>query len=302
MYTERALLKTVSKIILLSILVLPSARTFACASCGSGGDDPLILYPWETFKIYTGFARTSAFTPIDAAGRSGRELSPDVRNTTTVSMGKTLSNRSFVTVTAPYIVNKREEYQRSAWGDPMITARYTAVTQDISQEWIPQVQFIAAAKAGSANSVFNYQDPARLDVFGSGVPEWRAGVDIWHAMFDWKAGVAQTITGPLSSRKTEFGEVRHGVAFRSTATVGYGWGDFGKLLVGVNREQTTKKSLDGETQADSDIVGQSAFLSADAKIEHHSSVRLTLSKTAAFGPNKNISRSEAVTVAVMRAF
>jgi len=296
------MLKMVIKICLFLTIVLQSSKSMACASCGSGGDDPLILYPWEQWKIYTGLGRTSAFTPIDAAGRSGRELSPDARNTTTVSMGKTLSNRSFVTVTAPYIVNKRGAYQRSGWGDPMVTARYTLVTQDISQEWIPQVQVLAATKAGSATSVFDYLDPARLDVFGSGVPEWRAGVDIWHAMFDWKAGFAQTVTGPLSSRKTEFGEVRNGVTYRSTATVGYGWGDFGKLLVGVNREQTTKKSLDGATQADSDVVGQSAFLSADAKIEHHSSVRLTLSKTAAFGLNKNTSRSEAVTVAVMRAF
>jgi hypothetical protein len=296
------MLNLVIKVCLLLTLVLQSTKSMACASCGSGGDDPLILYPWEQWKIYTGLGRTSAFTPIDAAGRPGRELSPDARNTTTVSVGKSLSNRSFVTVTAPYIVNKREAYQRSGWGDPMVTTRYTLVTQDISQEWIPQVQVLAAAKAGSATSVFDYQDPARLDVFGSGVPEWRAGVDIWHAMFDWKAGVAQTITGPLSSRKTDFGEVRNGVTYRSTATVGYGWGDLAKILVGINREQTTNKSLDGQKQVNSDIVGHSAFLSADAKIEHRSTVRLTLSKTAAFGLNKNTSRSEAVTVALMRAF
>ena len=282
--------------------ILRGAGAFACASCGSGGDDPLILYPSERWKVYAGFSRTDDFTPLDADGQEGRALAPDTRNTTTISVGHTFSNRTFATVTAPYIVNKRDGYQRSGWGDPMLTGRYTLVQQDISKEWTPQVQALAALRAGQATSVYDYEDPARLDVFGSGVPEWRGGVDVWHGMFDWKGGVAQTVTGPLDDRRTEFGVVRNGFTFRSTATAGYGWGERGKIIVGVNREQTTTKSVDGITQENSDIVSNSAFTSIDAKVEHQSTLRLTIARAAAFGRNKNTSRNDVVTVSMMRSF
>lgn len=283
-------------------LALPVDPALACASCGSGGDDPLILYPWEKWKVYAGFSLANDFVPIDAEGNPGRELAPDSRNVTTVSVGHSFSTRSFATVTAPYIVNKRGEYQRSSWGDPMVTGRYTIIQQDIAEEWIPQVQAIASLRAGQATSVYDYEDPARLDVFGSGVPEWRLGFDAWHGMFDGKAGFAQSITGPLRSRETEFGVVRNGVTYRSTVTLGYGFGDRGKILSGINREQTTKKSVDGELISNSDILSHSAFVTGDVKIEHQSMLRLTVARSAAFAQNRNASRADTVTLAMMRSF
>ena len=279
-----------------------SEQAFACASCGSGGDDPLILYPWENWKIYAGFSRSAGFVMVDAAGRDGLQLAPDTRNTTTMSLGHSFSNRFFSTVTAPYIVNKRRAYERSGWGDPMLTARYTLLSQDISIDWQPQVQVIGAVRAGAATSIYDYKDPAMLDVFGSGVPEWRLGVDVWHGMFDWKVGFAQTFTAPLASRRSQIGDIRNGLTMRSTATLGYGWSDQGKVLVGVNREQTTNKTIDGETWTGSDVLSNSLFLSADAKVQHENTVRLTVSRAAAFGVARNTSRSDAVTMALMRAF
>lgn len=285
--------------ILLSTL---STRVFACASCGSGGDDPLILYPWESYKIYAGFARSSGFTLFDTAGRESFQLAPDTRNTTTISLGHTFSSRLFSTLTAPYIVNKRDSYERSGWGDPMVTTRYTLVAQDISIDWKPQVQAIMALRAGQAKSVYDYQDPALLDVFGSGVPEGRLGVDVWHGMFDWKIGFAQTVTAPLEARRSQIGEVKNGLSLRSTLTMGYGWGDLGKVIFGMNREQTTKKAIDGKAWANSDTLSHGVFLSADAKIEQNSSLRLTVSRMAAFGAARNTSRSDTVTMALTRAF
>ena len=284
------------------LLSVVSSRALACASCGSGGDDPLILYPWESFKIYAGFARSSGFTLLDTAGRESFQLAPDARNTTTISVGHTFSNRLFSTVTAPYIVNKRDSYERSGWGDPMVTTRYTIIAQDISVDWQPQVQAITALRAGNATSVYDYSDPALLDVFGSGVPEGRLGIDVWHGMFDWKAGFAQTVTVPLSARRSQIGEVRNGLSLRSTLTMGYGWGDLGKVIFGVNREETTNKTIDGTAWSNSDTLAHSAFLSADAKIEQHSNVRLTISRVAAFGAARNTNRSDTVTMALTRAF
>jgi hypothetical protein len=184
----------------------------------------------------------------------------------------------------------------------MLTARYTIVQQDISDERIPQVQVIGAVRSGNARSVYDYRDPAQLDVFGSGVSEGRAGVDIWHGMFDWKAGFAQTLTAPLGTRKTEFGVIRNGIALRSTVTMGYGWGDRSKILAGINRDQSSQKAIDGVPQANSQKLNHSAFFTADAKIERQTMIRLTVSRSAAFGLNQNTSRNESVTVALMRSF
>jgi hypothetical protein len=279
-----------------------SETSLACASCGSGGDDPLILYPSERWKIYAGFARSEGFTLLDVSGRESVQFAPDARNTTTVSLGHSFSSRLFSTLTAPYIVNKRDSYERSGWGDPMLTTRYTVMAQDISVDWQPQVQLIGAVRSGKATSVYDYSDPALLDVFGAGVPEGRLGVDVWHGMFDWKAGVAQTVTIPLASRRSEIGDVRNGVAFRSTATVGYGWGELGKFILGINREQTTKKTIDGEAWANSDTLSHGVFVTADTKIEQRSNIRLTLSRTAALGAARNVSRADTVSMALMRSF
>ena len=276
-------------------------QSYACASCGSGGDDPMILYPWESVKIYAGFTRSSGFTLLDAAGREGMQLAPDTRNTTTIAVGRSISNRFFATVTAPYIVNKRNAFERSGWGDLLVSARYTILSQDISVEWQPQVQLIGGLRSGKATSVYDYRDPAMLDVFGAGVPEARVGLDVWHGMFDWKAGIAQTVTAPLAARQSSIGVVRNGLTLRSTVTAGYGWGELAKLLVGVNREQTTRKTIDGKLWDESDSLSHNIFISADAKVQEHSTLRLTISKAAAIGVSKNTTRSDMVTLSMMRA-
>jgi hypothetical protein len=295
------MLRMISQVLIFG-LAFTTTEVWACASCGSGGDDPLILYPWEPWKVYAGFAKTDGFAPINAAGDLSREIGPESRNTTTVSLGHSFNHRSFATVTAPYIVNRRGPYERSGWGDPMLTGRYTIIQQDITQSWRPQVQGIIAIRGGQATSKYDSEDLARLDVFGSGVPEWRLGVDVWHGMTDFKAGFAQTMTGPLANRSTEFGVIRTGITYRSTMTTGYGWGDRGKIIVGVNREQTTAYRLSGVVQADSDTLAHSSFISADAKIERNASVRLTYARAAAFAKNKNTSRSDSVTMALTRVF
>lgn len=274
----------------------------ACASCGSGGDDPLILYPWERWKIYTGFSHSANFVPVDVNGKLGGEFGPHTRDTTTVSLGHSFSNRMFATVSAPFIANKRSGDIQRGWGDPMLTARYTIIQQDLTDERIPQVQLIAAVRDGKSTSVYDYRSKAQLDVFGSGVPEWRTGVDVWHGMFEWKAGFAQTVTAPLKERESQIGIVKNGTTFRSTITLGYGWGDRGKILTGINREQTSKKYMNGRPQANSEKLNQGAFLTGDLKIEKLTMLRLTVARSAAFGVNKNTSQNETLTISAMRSF
>lgn len=279
-----------------------SQSIYACASCGSGGDDPMVLYPGEAWKAYLGMARTGDIESIDQSGRVAASYQPTVRNTTTVAMGHSFSQRLFVTGTANYIVNRRDEYDRSAWGDPLATARYTLLQQTMADEWIPQVQFLASYRPGNATSKYDQVDPAGLDVFGNGLPEGRVGFDIWHGMSQWKGGLAQTVTVPIGVRQTDFGVVKPGIAFRSTATVGHTLGETAKVLGGINREQVTKTSIDQVAQEESDIVSYGLFGSIDVTVERQSNVRFTWTKNSAVFANRNSVRSQTFAMALMRTF
>lgn len=279
-----------------------SQNVWACASCGSGGDDPMILYPSERWKAYVGFSRTGDFESLDSGGEVTAEYGPLTRNTSVVSLGHSFTPQWFATVSAPYIVNKREEYERSGWGDPLLSTRYTVLPQNISDEWIPQVQLMASYRPGDAPSAYDYEDTARLDVRGTGFPEARAGVDVWQGLFNWKGGLAQSVSYPIGTRDTEFGSMRPGVTYRSTVTAGYGWGDSVRVMGGLNRDYITAKHRDGAKIDDSETLSHGTFLTADAKVERLSMVRLTLSRAANVFQNRNVSRSETVTLAVMRSF
>ena len=155
---------------------------------------------------------------------------------------------------------------------------------------------------GRATSGYDYQDPAQLDVFGSGVPQWRVGVDAWHGMSDWKGGLAGNLSGPIESRRTEFGLVRNGLTFGLTATGGYGYGDRQKVLWGIIIEKTTSKVINDVSVANSASQGATVFLSGEAAIAHNAVIQLMLEKTLAIGFLKNFGRSDTVTGALVRSF
>jgi len=282
--------------------VILAEKARACASCGSGGDDPMILYPTESWKAYVGFSRTSDFENIDTQGAIKEEFGPTTRNSSVFALGHSFSPRWFATASAPYIVNKREEYEQSGWGDPSLATRYTAVQQTMAEAWIPQVQLIAGYRSGSATSPFDSEDAARLDVRGTGFAEGRTGIDVWHGMFDWKAGFAQTVAVPFGSRDTEIGEVKAGNTYRTTVSFGYGWTDQAKVIAGVNREQVSQSTLDGDKVANSERLSHGIFASFDFKVERLTMVRLTATRAASILQNRNATRSQAATLALMRSF
>jgi hypothetical protein len=284
------------------LFFLSASQALACASCGSGGDDPMILYPWESWKAYVSIARTGEIESLDNQGDTVASYGPKVRNTTTVAMGHSFSPRLFATATAPYIVNRRDEYDRSSWGDPLLALRYTALQQTMANDLMPQIQLVASYRTGQATSKYDQTDSQQLDVFGSGIPEGRAGFDIWSGMYDWKGGFAQTMTVPIGTKDTIMGKTQAGYIFRSTLTLGYGWLDNFKLLVGLNRDQTTRSRVDGVVVDDSDILAHGTFLTADAKVERNSTVRLTWNRSASIFANRNATRSQTFTMAVMRSF
>ncbi|MEN9835447.1 MAG: hypothetical protein RL011_1640 [Pseudomonadota bacterium] len=274
----------------------PMPAALGCASCGSGGDDPLILYPNERDKTFLALGRTTGFRNINGSGGLATAGGPLEREALTFAYGHSFSLRSFATVTVPTFRNVGAQDSVSGVGDPLIATRYTLLMPDLTEPSVPQVQLIAGFKQSHARSVHNSEDTKELlDVFGTGFSDARAGVDLWFGQFAPKFGLAQTFAQPLP-RTYDGVEYRPGLVARSTVTTGYQWSSATKTLVGANREQSLGLTVGGMTAPNSAQLNHSVFLTQDYYPSMSQLVRLTVSQQAAFGPNKNTARSSTFTV------
>ena len=281
-------------------LLCCGAEVLACTNCVS--DDPLSESSGGNWRVYAGFSRTTDFSLRNSNGEDVDQFGLESRNTTTVALGHALSSDAFVTLTAPYLVNRKGSNQRSGWGDALLTGRYTIYNQDSALDWMPQIQGVLAYMDGRATSVYNYQDPAALEVFGAGVPQWRAGLDAWHGTQAWKGGLTVNFSGPTNSTQTEFGSLRNGLTVGVKVTGGFGYGDRQRVLCGVNYERTSGKTLGGVLAPNSESQGITGILTGEAQIAHNIDLQLSLQKVAESRYVKNFSRSNSVTAAIIRTY
>lgn len=273
-----------------------------CASCGSGGDDPLILYPNERHKVFVGLGSMGGFRNIGPSGEILTAGGPTRRYTTTMAIGHSFSPRSFATLTVPYIRNVRDGETRAGMGDPSLSARYTLLMPSIVDPWIPQVQVFGGYRTGSARSLRNTEDPKTLlDVMGTGFAEGRGGVDLWYGQFATLFGLAHIVSYPLAQVYEQV-SYQPGLAHRSTLTVGYRWLPHVKTLIGTNREAHEPINVAGNPSRDSDQLNYSTFLTQDYMLDQLKMLRLTASQMGAYGPIKNGVRASTVMVAYMQAF
>lgn len=278
------------------------AASLACASCGSGGDEPMILYPNESAKAYLGVTHASGFRTVGVEGDYTEAAGPESKDTVTISLGKSLTRRSFITAAFPYARNERDGKSQQSLMDPSISARYTVVMQTIADPWIPQVQFLVGYKTAQARSIRETQSPGDLlDVFGTGFPEWRVGVDLWYGLEALKFGAAWVQAYP-QKRYLAGHEYQPGAGQRATGTIAYNWIPMFKSTIGVNREQRGDSAIDGEVNPQSDQVNQAAFVNQDWMLTPLDSLRLGYSRQAAFGANRNTARSVNISMAYMRSF
>lgn len=273
---------------------------WACASCGSGGDDPLILAPDETFKIYVAVSRTGDYQYLDNTGNRGFSLGPVAKDVFTVATGKSLGEYAFLTLTLPLVRNLGDGVDRWGLGDPLVAARFTVLPQTFVKPWEPQVQFLAAYKPGLAPSVTDSIDDQRLDVFGSGDGEARAGLDVWWGMANIKFGAAFTAALAFP-RPWHEDLLQTGCRFRSTVTVGYGRDGVGRVVGGVLREDQLENRINGRSVPRSGHQQHALFLTGDATLTDADTVRVGFSRAAAFWSD-NSTQANAVILAYMRAW
>ena len=279
-----------------------SAPALACASCGSGGEDPLILYPNEHFKSYLGLSRASGYRGIGADGAIGDSYGPEAKASDTVALGFGLNHRSFVTVTEALVESQGQGDSKRGASDPLFAARYSLVMQEMDEPWIPQIQLITGFRPAWAKSVQTTADT--LEMFGSGFPEYKLGVDLWWGMQEappLRFGVAHI--GTRSMQRTYNGmDIQPGQLSRTNVTVGYAFEPFGKVLVGATREIRAVTRVDGEVQDASDSEMNGVFGTADGKWDETSMFRLTLSRLGNWGRNRQSTQSSTVTVAWLKTW
>lgn len=274
-----------------------AALILACASCGSGGDSPLILYPNEAYKGYLGATRQTHLETVYSDGDVGKDAGPDRKDVVTTAAGLTFLTDFFATLTVPQVTNYRGGEHRTGLGDWTLEGRWAALPASMLRPSLPQIQVIAGYKAGTAPSIHETEHVHQLDVLGTGFPELKLGADFWWGQDALKFGFAEVIG--FARPKTHLGMAMHpGHMSRSTATAGYG-SQMGKVMVGTNLLYREKRRVDGDRIEDSETLDHGLFASGDLMMTASSSVRLTVAKSSAFGQNRNSFGARSVTLAVM---
>jgi hypothetical protein len=276
-------------------LVSPSV-SLACASCGSGSDDPLILWPNEQLKSYLGVSTSNRFETVDTQGRLGRESGPTSRDALTLALGKALRNDLFMTVTLPFQQNRLSGASLRSVGDPLLAVRWTWLLPDFTAPQQPQIQLMASHKFAHARSQQEVGRLDLLDAFGTGLPETKLGVDVFWGQSPIKGGFA---VGALFPEERILGRnsVFAGNGLRSTATLGLSLGGYNKVLAGVVREYREERRDGGRRVAGSEVLAHSYFLTLDWTPANLQTLRFSFSDRGRILTNKNMIAASAFSVA-----
>lgn len=283
-------------------LVLSSSRVFACASCGSGGDNPIVMYPNETTKFYMSAIGTTGISSLGSDGEEIVETGPVEKRSLMGAVGQRVARDVYVAGVLPYMTNvSASKREVSDFSDPLVSLHWNVVTQKITQAHIPQVQLIGAYKKSMARSISEVEDPEQLDVFGTGYDEKRAGFDIWWGMNSVKGGTSLLVSDS-EPRQIEGYHKKPGRRWRWVGTGA--WNVFQSAWTGITGlviDKSEELERDGERVDDSDSLNHSLFLTINYDFAPLKAVRVSGIRSAAVGANKNAVASSTVSVALIWA-
>ena len=226
-------------------VILISDLALACASCGSGGGNPLVLYPNENQKFLVGLSRQ---TNINEIKSNGGVYTPTVRHRdqSLLAGGVQFDRRFQFTAALPYITNRTADgRQFTALGDYGLGFRYTFLQQTFMEPNKPQIQLQLDHKPIYANSVFNYERVDGLDITGSGLASTTLGMDIWWGMRRFMFGglVSSTIN---QERFINEHLVERGNSNEVVGTIGYLVSKSNLVTTGIGITQKSEDKDDGQ--------------------------------------------------------
>ena len=280
--------------------IFAAGKLYACASCGSSGDDPLVLYPNEVFKALIQISNSSDFKNIDSNGDFRSSGGPECKIQSTASIGGAYSRRAFTTITKSYINNKRGEKSKQGFGDWSFAGRYSLLMLSIDDDLSPQVQLLYGYKHSTSQSTRSSSDPYLLDVFGNGFSEIKAGIDVWWGQWLVKPGFATSMIRPLPRTIHGIGYTP-GAILRATSSLAYFQPFYLKWVIGLTTEKKSAVELSDGGSLPSALT-HSYFLTAEGKLNDADMLRLTYSETGTLGKSYNTFSARTITAALIHSF
>jgi hypothetical protein len=279
---------------------LTASRSWACSSCGSGAADPVILNPLEPRKFYVGLGLTDGFQNVDERGRIRKDYGPDQKTKLEFAYAHRLTPDLFISLDSGIGENQKGDRRKTGLTDTSANLRWTALLQDVTEPWIPQVQFVLSHRFQTTRSLQDSEELYNLDSFGAGYDETFAGADVWFGMLPVLFGGSFLISKPWEE-DTRSGRLQMGSTQKWIGTVGAKPMESFKIIGGAVQEKRGGIKLDGEASPlPSDKRSHDLFLTLETLRVEDDNFRFTFSKKAAFGSNKNASVARSYTLAWMR--
>jgi hypothetical protein len=285
---------------------LASATSAQACPCGCGAASPQVLYPGETWRFSAAGTHEAGIRAVTAGGDVTDDGGPTVKNTLTLAAARAIVPKWSATLTVPVVQNQRDgEDAQSALGDPSLSVRYAAYDQTFAEPALPSVAGFATYKRGLARSIYDTDDPHLMDVHGNGFDETMVGAEAFYGLEAWKLGLAEAAIVPLARRyqgpEGDAVEFRPGWGQRTTLTTGYQWVTVGQALVVLERETARALSIDGEDVPESEKVVNAVSTTLSYALAVRKTLALTAKRNAAFGDNRNTTRTTEVGLAYMQA-
>ena len=263
--------------LVLGALLLGQGRlALACASCSSGGEEPLVLYPNERWKVLLGLARQGRYRHLEHDASRGYQDGPAYQDTATLALGRALGRDAFLTLVAPLL--RRAGAGASDWGlgDLSINGRWTFLPQSIAAPWRPQLQLSTGYRLPTARP---WGGPSQGDLGAPGA-EARLGMDVWWGMHAWQLGLAAWALLPHGYERAET-QVQPGRALRALLVLAYAQPS-GRISMGLVREQRWALAEAGAPVPRSQVLQHSLFAALEAQLGGVGALRLTAAQAALF--------------------
>lgn len=280
--------------------VLPLKSAWACSSCGSGAADPVILNPLEKGKFYLGLGLAEGFQNIDEQGEVRKDYGPDRKSKLELAYAHRLRSDLFVSLDTGVGENRKGSRTKTGMTDTTVNLRWTAWMQDVTEPWIPQVQLVLSHRFQTTRSLQDSKELYNLDSFGAGYDETFVGADVWFGMLPLVLGGSFLYSQPWEE-DTRSGRLQMGSTQKLIGTVGYKPIEAFKIIGGIIQEKRGGIELDGEpSPIPSDKKSNDLFLTLETLRVENDNFRVSFSKKAAFGENKNATVFRSYTFAWMR--
>ena len=287
-------------LLILFAYLLRMEPAYSCASCGSGGDSPLVLFPGENKKVYLGFTNSKIGDYFDAKGKKADYYGIQSKQSLTSALALRLADDIFTTATFSAVRNEEAGESRDGFADTLLSFYYLALQQNFLEPFRPQISIIAQYKPALAASArdIDWTAMSAKDVFSDGLSELRLGLDSWFFTNNFLYGVALK-TSYFLETQLEDKNFQRKPGYKGIVTGGYAFGNVAKLIGGYSYDYKGSMLQNRVLIDNSAIINQSVFLSWYQKIDIQNLVRLTYAESGLFKTKAYVNRTKNITAGYM---